>query len=59
MMKITIFKQNAEILSQSVNSVENNRNFGNRTPHLKNPLLLKQKQQNRYAGENRKLSPKS
>ena len=41
MMKIAIFKQSAEILSQSVISVENNRTFGNPTLHSKNPNLLK------------------
>ena len=47
MMTITIFKQNAEILSQSVISVENNRTFGNRTLFSKNRKLLNKKQQNR------------
>ena len=54
-MTITIFKQNAEMLSQSVISVETNRTFGNRTLHSNN----RKQQQNRYAGENRKLIPKS
>ena len=56
MTRISIDKQNAEILLQSVISVEPRRTVGKRTPNL---VKMKTTKQIRRCDENRELSPKS